>query len=210
MLSPAVDTPASTRRGAAGQPPRRGVAPWPACAELTGRIARGDEGAFAQFYDLWFERALGLARKFAGRDESVCLDVVQDTMLKVVRGMKRLADDRAVAAWMARAVFTTAMDRQRSESRRRRREQRGAVLETPVPDPHDALASKETRAWLLGEIERFPPQDRALLRARFEEARTLEQVGAAHGLTGNAAHGRIHRMLTRLRHAAREWMRNAQ
>ena len=69
----------------------------PACvtptAPLTALIARGDERAFATFYELWFDRALALARSISRRDESFCLDVVQDCMLRVVR-MKRRAPNR--------------------------------------------------------------------------------------------------------------------
>ena len=32
-------------------------------AHLTGAIARGDQDAFAAFYEIWFDRAFAMARK---------------------------------------------------------------------------------------------------------------------------------------------------
>ena len=65
----------------------------PGSARLTAAIARGDPTAFGRFYELWFDPALALARSISGRDESFCLDVVQDCMLRVVRSMKPLATE---------------------------------------------------------------------------------------------------------------------
>ena len=43
--------------------------------------------------------------------------------------------------------------------------------------------------------------DRRLLALRFEGGRTLDEVGEELGIGGNAAHGRIRRLLGRLRSA---------
>ncbi|MGK0202373.1 MAG: DNA-directed RNA polymerase specialized sigma24 family protein, partial [Planctomycetota bacterium] len=55
----------------------------PAGHSLTGRIAAGDESAFAEFYEAWFVSTLALSRAISRRDEAWCLDVVQDVMLTV-------------------------------------------------------------------------------------------------------------------------------
>src|SRR5712671_2412091 len=92
----------------------------PKAAALTPLIAAGDPAAFGNFYDLWFDAAYGLSRACSRRDEAFCLDVVQDVKLPA------LASDAAVAAWMARAVHATVIDRLRSEQRRALRERRVA------------------------------------------------------------------------------------
>ena len=97
-------------------------------AHLTGRIADGDENAFAMFYEAWFDRVFAMARAMSRRDEAFCLDVVQDCMMRVVRGMKPLTDERAVSAWMGKTVFSTIADRIRVERRRAGREQAAARL----------------------------------------------------------------------------------
>lgn len=188
-----------------------GSAPALACstptAPLTAPIARGDERAFAAFYEQWFDRALALARSFSRRDETFCLDVVQDCMLRVVRAMRPLGSESAVNAWMAKTVLTTTLDHLRRETRRTRRERRAAPPEAALDaDPRLAAEASERQAWLHDRLAELPVDDRQLLVERFADDQTLAQAGAALGITGNAAHGRIRRLVTRLRAAAKEFL----
>jgi RNA polymerase sigma-70 factor (ECF subfamily) len=168
---------------------------------LTGRIARGDEAAFAAFYETWFERLLAFARAATRRDEAFCLDAVQDCMLRVVQRLPALPSEEAVAAWLARALLRVAVDRLRAEARRARREDAAAQAASPAAD--DSLLAAEERAWLRARLDELPERDRALLRARFGEGMTLAAAGAACGVTGDAAHGRIRRLLQKLEAAAK-------
>jgi RNA polymerase sigma factor (sigma-70 family) len=170
---------------------------------LTAAIARGDEAAFATFYELWFERAYAKARGITKRDEAFCLDVVQEVMLKVARKMRALPDEESVAAWMAQALLTTALDCMRGEARRLRRERAAARPEALPAAP--AWEEAERLAWLRERLAELPATDRALLVVRFAEDGTLDEVGATLGVSGDAAHGRIWRTLARLRRRAREW-----
>ena len=69
------------------------------------------------------------------------------------------------------------------------------------------LIAGEQEAWLRRELAALDARDRTLLAARFEEGKTLRAAGKAVGMTGHAAHGRIRRLLERLRRAAREVFR---
>lgn len=172
---------------------------------LTARIAAGDEQAFAAFYDLWFERLFALARTSTRRDEAFCLDAVQDCMLKVVRKLPALASEEAVAAWLLRALLRAAVDRTRSETRRQRHERAHADAQPQsCADALPELLDGEQRAWLAARLAELAPADRALLEARAQGA-TLEASGRSAGITGHAAHGRIRRLVARLRDAARDW-----
>jgi RNA polymerase sigma factor (sigma-70 family) len=143
-----------------------------------------------------------MARSASGRDESFCLDVVQDCMMRVVKSLPSLPTEAAVAAWLARALFTTAVDRLRQEQRRRRREREVAQRGDGAVDSGAGLEEDERLAWLRARLAELPATDRALMRERFEVGRTLDQIGAAHGMTGHAAHGRLWRIVARLKRAA--------
>ncbi|MEM7199726.1 MAG: sigma-70 family RNA polymerase sigma factor [Planctomycetota bacterium] len=192
---------ASSRAPASAPGPTGGSEPsWP----LTAAIARGDERAFARFYDLWFDRLVVLVRSLTRRDEAFCLDVAQDCMLRVVRRLPALRREEEVAAWMARAALRLAVDHLRRERRRARREQAVGGQRPEPPGVADDLLHRERAAWLERRIAELPDGDRALLAARFEAGRTLEQVGDGLGMSGHAAHGRIRRLVERLRRAAEE------
>jgi DNA-directed RNA polymerase specialized sigma24 family protein len=67
---------------------------------LTTAIASGDTEAFGRFYDRWFDWSVAEARRATGRDESFCLDVVQDAMMRVIKSMKPLPHEAALYRWM--------------------------------------------------------------------------------------------------------------
>ena len=177
-------------------------------AALTPRIARGDAVAFSAFYEAWFDGAFALARTVSRRGEDFCLDVVQDVMLKVIKRMPAMTNEPAVAAWMSRTVVSAALDRLRSEQRRRRREDAVAVArpESTAVEPIAVLAAGEQRGWLVRQLASLPAADRALLLERFDGEQTLAAVGARFGLNEDQAHGRLRRLVQRLRRAAQEWL----
>ncbi|MCC6661353.1 MAG: sigma-70 family RNA polymerase sigma factor [Phycisphaerales bacterium] len=167
-------------------------------ARLTPAVSRGDAAAMAEFYSAWFERAYGLARAITRRDESFCLDVVQEAMLRVARRMKAMGSEADVERWMARVVHTAALDLLRRESRRAARE-RGAHAPTAAePDVAERVE------WLRAQIAALPPEDAGLMRLRYWGDRTLDEAGGHEGMSGGAAHGRIRRVLSRLRRLAKE------
>ena len=173
---------------------------------LVRSLAAGDEAAFAAFYAAWFAPTLALARAACRRDEAFCLDVVQDVMLAVAKKMPALGTTASIGAWLARSVLRAATDRLRSEQRRRRREERaGTARPATAGEPWHDLAETERQQWLVARLQELPAGDRALLAARFGAATTVTAAGALQGLGPDAAHGRLRRVLERLRQAAAEW-----
>lgn len=180
-------------------------------AALTRAIAAGDEAAFATFYRRWFAATLALARAASRRDETFCLDIVQGVMFAVCQRMPALRDDRAVRAWMAKAVGHATTDRLRDEQRRQRREQQVAAMrgEALAPEPWFSLLANERQQWLAARVQQLPAADQALLAARFGDSTSVAAAGATFGLTADGAHGRLRRVLTRLRSLAMEWWHGA-
>ena len=101
---------------------------------LTRLISAGDREAFGVLYEAWFDRSLAIARAVTGRDESFCLDVVQNAMIRVARSMKPMDSSAVLAAWMASVVRSAAIDQLRRETRRVRRERRSAGEAVPSSD----------------------------------------------------------------------------
>ena len=80
---------------------------------LTAAIASGSTEAFAAFYEGWFDRAFRSIRTMTGFDESTCLDVVQDAMLKAATAMPPLRTESQLAAWLNSVMLNIARDRLR-------------------------------------------------------------------------------------------------
>ncbi len=192
------------------QTPLRQHTPHPAADRPTSRpsarevdgcaraICRGDAEAIEHFYHAKFPVAMAVAMRASRRDESFCLDVVHDATLRLLKGVKPTLTDAQLDLYLKRCVISATIDRLRRDARRRTRERARAVREPePGPEP-DRIASLRTALAQLDDL------DRALLTSRFAHDATLESAGAAHGLSGPAAHGRIRRALDRLRSIIKE------
>ena len=168
---------------------------------LTHAIARGNTRAIGVLYERHFDHAYATARRLTNRDESFCLDVVQDAMLKLAKRVPTLPSEPALLAWLNRVIHRAALDRLRADRRRLAREQahnpKAPNLSSGNPDHLD-----DRIAWLRAQLRELKPADQALLAARFAQDRSLEAAGAQAGITGDAAHGRIRRALNTLRRHA--------
>lgn len=158
---------------------------------LSRRIAAGDTAAFAVFYEHWFDRCVVDTRRRTGLDESACLDIVQDAMLRVATRMPVFESEVELERWLRRVLVNGARDRIRSETRRVRRESQLR----PEPTQQDLDAIRELSARLAA----LDVESGELLRRRFDLGWTLERIGRELGLGPGAVDGRIRRVLSKLR-----------
>ena len=167
--------------------------------ELTTAIASGDTEAFGRFYDAWFDRVLIEARRVTSRDESFCLDIVQDTMMKVIKSLKPLPNEAALFNWMRLVVRSCAYDRLRRDARRLEREL--TVSTETRPEPVDLT---EQLQWLQGQIAELDDRDARLLMMRHRFGWTLEKIGRTLGIGHNVADRRLKKVVRSLKQKAKE------
>jgi RNA polymerase sigma-70 factor (ECF subfamily) len=160
-------------------------------------MAGGDAEAVTQFYGDYFDWMYTQARLATARDESFCLDVVQEAMLRVIRSIKPVDNEARLRAWLRLVVQTTALDLLRKERRRKAREMSRAASEVVVPPPVD-----EQTAWLTEALAGLDPEIVRMIELRFEQRWTLRRIGQALGLTTSAVDGRLRRVLKELRKMA--------
>lgn len=168
--------------------------------DITTAIASGDSEAFSRFYRQWFGAALAEARRASGCDEQFCLDVVQNTMLRVIRSLKPMDTEAALRAWMRVVVQSCCADLLRTERRRMKRE-RNAAAASPQALARDL---DDRLAWLREQLMTIEPEQRHLLAMRYRMGWTLERIGRALGIKPGAVDGRINRSLASLRASAKE------
>src|SRR5689334_17106086 len=77
-------------------------------AAMTSAMAAGDGGAVESFYRRYFDRLYAEARRATRRDESFCLDVVQEAVLRIVRTVRGARSEIQLVAWLRLVVRTTA------------------------------------------------------------------------------------------------------
>lgn len=168
--------------------------------QLTSAIASGDSEAFARFYRQWFDVMYAEARKATKRDEAFCLDVVQDSMMKVIRRVPAIDSEAALAVWLRRVVQSCAYDALRREVRRGRRERSAGS------SPRHAASGvdQEQLEWLAQELSSLDDESARLIHLRHRLGWTLAKIGAAVGLSTGAVDGRLARAMRLLRRKAKE------
>jgi RNA polymerase sigma-70 factor (ECF subfamily) len=174
-----------------------------AVEKLTAAMAAGDENAVETFYRRYFDWLYREARRATRRDESFCLDVVQDAVLRIIRAIRRVSTEAELRAWLRLVVQTTALDRMRSERRRHKRELAVAVVgaQDYSRDDFDTAAQL---AWVKQQIMRIDPRLVQIIELRFEQRWTLANIANHLGLSIGTIDGRLRRALKEIRQHADE------
>ena len=138
---------------------------------LAERAAAGDEAAFAEIFHRCRNDAYRAARAITGNHEE-SLDVVQDTFVKVHRGLSRWDGRAALRTWIVRIAVRAAIDARR---RRQRRRESAPVVE-PSHDPRPALDRRALVARLRALADRLRGSQAVVLKLRVFDGRSNAEV----------------------------------
>lgn len=169
-------------------------------AAMTAGMAAGDEQAVELFYRRYFDRLYAMARRASGRDEAFCLDTVQESVLRILRNVRRVNEERQLLAWLGLVVRTAAYDLLKSETRRRRRESVVAVGADAVAQTGES--DEERIGWLGEQIAQMDPALARAIDLRYSRGWTLARVASALGISIGSVDGRLRRALRTLRSMA--------
>src|SRR5688572_20287637 len=93
------------------------AATWPAVDALTAQMKAGDEDAFRSFYDLYCDRLFRYLIVLCRGDEDLARDLLQTTMLKVVRSIRPFTNETEFWNWLAVIARNSFFDHVRKSRR---------------------------------------------------------------------------------------------
>lgn len=167
-------------------------------AELIARIAAGDRGAFAEFYDRHSSYAFGLILRIVRR-RAEAEDALQDCFFQVWSQARRYTPERGGAAvWLLLIARSRALDL----LRRRRREEAAAQAATvPGVAGDTGLDAERTETAQLTSraLARLPEEQRGVIRLAFYNGMTHEEIAAAQRIPLGTVKTRIRRGMLRMR-----------
>jgi RNA polymerase sigma-70 factor (ECF subfamily) len=177
------------------------VAPVSPLATLTQRMAAGDEAAFAEWHGLYATRLFRYVLVLQRGDEHSAGDVLQETLLRVARHIRRFDEDHAFWDWLAKLARSAAADHGRKRSRYLRfldlfRTQPPAPTQPDreaTPGPEALAAALETA------LAQLPEADAALLRAKYHEDLSQRDLAARLAISEEALESRMRRAHAALR-----------
>ena len=175
-------------------------------ADLLARIARGDHGAFGEFYDTYASLAFGLIRRIL-RDREAAEEVLQEVFWQIWRDAATFDPQRGgPEAWLVMRAKTRAIDRLRSMRRRDRTfvapvdESVARSSEEPAENP--AVAA-EDRTLVQTALAQLPEPQRRVIELAFFDGLTQSEIATRLGEPLGTVKTRARLGLERLRGALR-------
>jgi len=181
--------------------PDDGSAPVDPIAELLGRVAGGDQAAFARLYDLLSPRAFGLIlRVLVDRAQSE--EVLQEVFLEVWQSASRFAPNRGQGrSWVLTIAHRRAVDRVRSSQASSDRDVRAGFRDLDVA--HDGV-SEQAELRIEGEkvaaaMSSLPDAQREALTLAYYGGYSQSEIAALVGSPLGTIKTRMRDGLSRLR-----------
>jgi RNA polymerase sigma-70 factor, ECF subfamily len=186
--------------------------PEPTDEALAGRAAAGDELAFEAIVRRFQGRVFRLASRLTG-SETEAADVLQETFLRVYRGLPSFRGESRFGTWLYRIATNAALAHRRARSRRPaesleaflpRFDGNGGHLATPAELQVAARVDELLDRRVLAEkaragIERLPDLYREAFVLRDLEEMPTAEVAEVLGLEPAAVRQRVHRARLMLR-----------
>jgi RNA polymerase sigma-70 factor (ECF subfamily) len=167
---------------------------------LTRAMARGDEAAFREFYDAYFDRLLRYLLVVTGGDETAASEALQLTLVRVVRHVKPFDAEEKFWSWLTVLARSARAD----ESRKQRRYfaflekfTRHADVENSFGN--DGEADKQLRELLERNLASLPPEEKELIAQKYFLRRSVREIADAQQATEKAVESRLSRIRRKLK-----------
>jgi RNA polymerase sigma factor (sigma-70 family) len=175
-------------------------------------LRAGDQAAFGELFDRWYDRVHELARRIT-RDDGLAADVAQDAFLAAWQRLDGLDDAASFGGWLLRIARNRALDVVRAPAQARTTADEDvttiadeAAVGTRLAgleDPADVAGDREVQELLWSAAATLGERDLTALDLSLRHGLEPAEIGEVLGINRNAANQLVHRMRGRLATAVR-------
>jgi RNA polymerase sigma factor (sigma-70 family) len=168
----------------------------PALAELTRRMARGEDAAWQQFHREHGPRLFRSLLAAAHGDPHLAAEALQHAYLRIARHVRVCENEARWAGWLQVVARSALSDTRRRQFRFWQMLRRRAA--EPADAPSDS-ADNLLLAALDASLAQLPPETRALLAAKYFSRESVQGIADRLGLSAKAVESRLTRARAELR-----------
>ncbi len=168
-------------------------------AALVARLGSGDESALAEIFRRHGGHVFGLAKRVI-RDEELARDTAQDVFVSLWKKPEAFDGSRgSLRTFLLTKTHSRSIDLIRSESSRRIREERDALLRVDsVPSVDEEVWRVTVSSKVRSALTTIPEREREVIELAYFEGFTYREVAVRLGLAEGTVKSRIRSGLSRL------------
>ncbi len=168
-------------------------------ADLVHGVTERDEAALAEIYRRHGGQVFGLAKRII-RDEELSRDIAQDVFVSLWKKPEAFDSSRgSLRSFLLAKTHSRSIDVIRSESSRRTREERDALLRAEsVPSVDEEVWQMTVSAKVRSALETIPERERQVIELAYFGGLTYREVAGRLGMAEGTVKSRIRSGLSRL------------
>jgi RNA polymerase sigma-70 factor (ECF subfamily) len=165
-------------------------------------MAGGNEAAYRQFYDGYFDRLLRYLLVVTGGNEEAAREALQLALVRVVRHVKAFESEERFWSWLTVLARSALAD----ESRKRRRyfaflDKFTRYQETGPSAMDNGEADEQLRALLESKLTALPEDERQLVEQKYILRQSVREIADGQQTTEKAVESRLSRVRRKLKDA---------
>lgn len=165
--------------------------------ELVRLVLEGDDAAFEYLFDRYREAIHRLLRqRLNGAHDAD--DLLQETFVKVYVNLHRYDPAYTFGQWVYTIARNTLIDFVRKRQEDLPIDERFAAPASSAPTPEESVINLQQRNQIERSIERLPLRYRTLIRMRFFDEYSYEEIAAKLSLPLGTVKTQIHRARERM------------
>jgi RNA polymerase sigma factor (sigma-70 family) len=162
---------------------------------LAIRCQLGEPAAFDELVDRWHAPLWRYLRRMVDADETA-EELLQETWLRIVRGMAKLREPKSLVPWMFGIARRTLMDQLRQ---RYKHASLHDAFTDELPVPEAEIDNRDDVNQVIRELEKLPLPQRELITLYYLEELSIDEVAHVLEIPAGTVKSRLYHARNRLK-----------